>query len=74
MTQVCYDVVPYDGGWAVVIAPGGRESFGNKKDAFDAAMVWARKLRFLGYQMNVRKPHEHSDGERHRQDLQAHVA
>jgi hypothetical protein len=69
MTQMWYDVVPYGSGWAVLIAPGRKDSFGTRKDAFDAAMDWARKLRFLGYQMHVRMPRGGADDEVHRENL-----
>ena len=69
MTQMWYDVVPYGSGWAVVVAPGRKESFPTRKDAFDAAMEWTRKLRFIGYQMHVRMPRGSADDDLHKQNL-----
>jgi hypothetical protein len=64
-----YDVVPYDSGWAIVVAPGRNDAFATRKDAFDAAMDWTRKLRFLGYAMHVRMPRGSADAELHRPEL-----
>jgi hypothetical protein len=56
--QFSYDVVPNDDGWAIVITPehphGG---FPTKQSAFDAAVEFARKLRFVGYSVNVHVQH-----------------
>ena len=54
MTQMWYDVVPHDRGWAIVITPARDDAFATKKDAFDAAVQLARKLRFVGYSIQVR--------------------
>ena len=54
MAQLWYDIVAHDGGWAIVIMPSRTESFATKKAAFDAAVEYARKLRFVGYSVQVR--------------------
>jgi len=54
MRQFWYDVVPHQGGWAIVITPSGADSFATRKDAFDAAAEHARKLRFAGYSLVIR--------------------
>jgi hypothetical protein len=57
--QFSYDVVSHNGGWAIVITPehphGG---FPTKQSAFDAAVEFARKLRFVGYSVNVHVHHQ----------------
>ena len=57
--QFSYDVVPYQDGWAIVITPehprGG--CFPNKLAAFDTAVEFARKLRFVGYSVNIHVQH-----------------
>jgi hypothetical protein len=54
MAQLWYDVVSHQNGWAIVITPSRTDSFPNKKAAFDAAMEYSRKLRFLGYSVDLR--------------------
>jgi hypothetical protein len=58
MAQFSYDVIPRDGGWAIVITPGGADTFPTRQAAFDAAVEFARKLRFVGYAVDVRIEHE----------------
>ena len=57
--QFSYDVVPHADGWAIMITPehphGG---FPTKQSAFDAAVEFARKLRFVGYSVNVHVQHD----------------
>ena len=55
--QLWYDIVPHENGWAIVITPDRIESFRTKKAAFDAAVEYARKLRFVGYAVQVRMQH-----------------
>jgi len=57
MAQLWYDVVPHEHGWAMVIAPSRTESFSTKKAAYDADDEYARKLRFVGYAVQVRIQH-----------------
>jgi len=59
MAQLSYDVIAHNDGWAIVITPARTDSFPTKKDAFDAAVQYARKLRFAGYSVQVRVHHEH---------------
>jgi hypothetical protein len=54
MAPMWYDVVPHDGGWAIIVVPHGGDAFATKTDAFDAAVEFARKLRFVGYPVQVR--------------------
>ena len=54
MAQFLYDVVPHDGGWAILLTPADDEAFATKQAAFDAASELARKLRFAGYSLSVR--------------------
>jgi hypothetical protein len=58
MGQMWYDVIPHDGGWAIVITPERSDAFATKIDAYDAAVEFARKLRFSGYAVQVRVQHE----------------
>jgi hypothetical protein len=53
MAQLSYDIVAHDGGWAIVILPGPGEGFATQQAAFDTAAGLARKLRFVGYTMQV---------------------
>jgi hypothetical protein len=57
MAQMSYDVIPHEGGWAIIVTPE-REPFATKIDAFDAAVEFARKLRFCGYSVQVRAQHD----------------
>jgi hypothetical protein len=58
MAQFSYDVVPYGYGWAILITPEHHpDGFHTKQAAFDAAIEFARKLRFVGYQINVHVQH-----------------
>ena len=64
--QLWYDIVPHENGWAIVITPDRIESFRTKKAAFDAAVEYARKLRFVGYAVQVRMQHPLvADNKRH---------
>ena len=54
MAQFCYDVVPHNGGWAIVITPGRLDAFPTKQSAFDTSVEFARKLRFVGFSVNIR--------------------
>jgi hypothetical protein len=56
--QLWYDVVPHGNGWAIVLTPDRIDSFATKKAAFDAAIEYARKLRFVGYAVQVRTEHK----------------
>jgi hypothetical protein len=59
--QMLYDVVPHDNGWAIVVTPATRDGFATRQDAFDEGVKFARKLRFVGYQVQVRAEHEPAD-------------
>ncbi len=54
MAQLWYDVVPHGNGWAIAIVPSRTDSFPTKQAAYDAAVEYARKLRFVGYAVQVR--------------------
>jgi hypothetical protein len=54
MTQFSYDVVPYNDGWAIVVTPDRLDAFPTRLSAFDTAVEFARKLRFVGFGMNIR--------------------
>jgi hypothetical protein len=54
MAQFCYDVVPYKEGWAIVVTPTKLDSFPTRLSAFDTAVEFARKLRFVGFNVNIR--------------------
>jgi hypothetical protein len=54
MAKMSYDVVPHDGGWAIIVTPARNGVFATRIDAFDAAVEFARKLRFVGYSVQVR--------------------
>ena len=56
-----YDVVAHKGGWAIVVTPDRTHSFATMKDAFDSAVEFARKLRFVGYEVHVHVHHDKSD-------------
>ena len=58
MAQMSYDVIPHAGGWAIIIMPEHSDAFATKIDAFDAAVEFARKLRFSGYSVQVRVQHD----------------
>jgi hypothetical protein len=50
MAQLWYDVVPHGN----AITPSRTDSFPTKQAAYDAAVEYARKLRFVGYAVQVR--------------------
>ena len=54
MAQFSYDVVPHKDGWAIVVTPARLESFPTRLSAFDTAVEFARKLRFVGFAVNIR--------------------
>ena len=54
MAQLWYDVIAHENGWAIVLTPSPSDGFPTKKAAFDAAVEYARKLRFVGYSVQVR--------------------
>jgi hypothetical protein len=58
MAQMRYDVIAHEGGWAIVITPEASDAFATKIDAYDAAVEFARKLRFCGYSVQVRAQHD----------------
>ena len=58
MTQFSYDVVPRDGGWAIMVTPGAAGAFPTKQAAYDVAVELAHKLRFAGFAFNVHVAHE----------------
>ncbi len=58
MTPMWYDVVPHDNGWAIMVMPATGEGFATKRDAFDEGVKFARKLRFVGYPVQVRAEQE----------------
>jgi Uncharacterized protein conserved in bacteria (DUF2188) len=53
MAQFSYDVVPHDGGWAILVTLGKADAFPTKQAAYDVAVELARKLRFAGFAFNV---------------------
>ena len=53
-----YDIVPHQNGWAIVITPSHGDGFTTKRNAFDVAAEFARKLRFVGYEMQVYVPRQ----------------
>ena len=57
MAQYCYDVVPHKDGWAIVVTPARPEAFPTRLAAFDTAVEFARKLRFVGFSVNIRMHH-----------------
>jgi len=54
MAQLGYDIIAHDGGWAIMLTPGRSDAFATQQDAFDTAAEFTRKLRFLGYPVEVR--------------------
>jgi hypothetical protein len=54
MAQFSYDVVPYNDGWAIVVTPARLNTFPTRLSAFDTAVEFARKLRFVGFSVNIR--------------------
>ena len=54
MAQLGYDIIAHDGGWAIMLTPGRSDAFPTQQDAFDTAAEFTRKLRFLGYPVEVR--------------------
>ena len=54
MAQFSYDVVPYNDGWAIVVTPARLDAFPTRLSAFDTAVEFARKLRFVGFAVNIR--------------------
>ena len=53
MAQFSYDVVPHEGGWAILVTLGPADAFPTKQVAYDVAAEFARKLRFAGFAVNV---------------------
>jgi hypothetical protein len=58
MAQFSYDVIEQNGGWLIMIAPARLEAFPTRQSAFDTAVEFARKLRFMGFSVNIRMQHE----------------
>ena len=58
-TSLSYDIVAHDDGWAIVVTPERTRAFATKIDAYDAAVEFARKLRFVGYTVHVHVNHGH---------------
>jgi Uncharacterized protein conserved in bacteria (DUF2188) len=58
MTQFSYDVVPRDGGWAIMVTLGEAGTFPTRQAAYDVAVELAHKLRFAGFAFNVHIEHE----------------
>jgi hypothetical protein len=54
MAQFWYDVVPHKDGWAIVVTPARLDAFATRISAFDTAVEFARKLRFVGFHVNIR--------------------
>jgi len=54
MAQLGYDIIAHDGGWAIMLTPGRGDAFPTKQHAFDKAAEFTRKLRFVGYPVEVR--------------------
>jgi hypothetical protein len=54
MAHLSYDIVPRNGGWAILMTPAPDENFATRQTAFDAAAELARKLRFTGTTISVR--------------------
>jgi len=67
MSQFCYDVVPHKDGWAIVVTPSKLDAFPTRLSAFDTAVEFARKLRFVGFHMNIRMHNGQVEGEEPRQ-------
>ena len=64
MAQLWYDVIAHGNGWAIAVTPSRTDFFPTKKAAYDAAVEYARKLRFVGYAVQVRvdpKPEPNTD-------------
>jgi hypothetical protein len=57
MAQFSYDVVPHNGGWAILVTLGEADAFPTKQAAYDVAVELARKLRFAGFSFNVQVDH-----------------
>jgi hypothetical protein len=57
MAQLGYDIIAHDGGWAIMLTPGRGDAFPTQKVAFDKAAELTRKLRFVGYPVDVRGRH-----------------
>jgi hypothetical protein len=58
MAQFSYDVVPHNGGWAILVTLGQADAFPTKQAAYDVAVELARKLRFAGFAINVQAEHQ----------------
>ncbi len=54
MAQFSYDVIPYKDGWAIIVTPQRLDAFPTRMSAFDVAVEFARKLRFVGFGVNIR--------------------
>jgi hypothetical protein len=63
MAHFCYDVVPHKDGWAIVVTPARLDAFPTRLSAFDTAVEFARKLRFVGFHMSIRMNDGHVEGE-----------
>lgn len=58
MAQFSYNVVPHNGGWAILVTLGPANAFPTKQVAYDVAAEFARKLRFAGFAVNVQVDRE----------------
>ncbi len=56
--KLSYDIVPHNGGWAIVVTPDRTHAFASKIDAYAASVEFARKLRAAGYAVHVHVHHE----------------
>ena len=53
-----YDVLPYHGGWAIVVTPSHAEAFPTKGAAYEMAVQYARKLQCTGQSVHVHVHHD----------------
>jgi hypothetical protein len=58
MAQFSYDVIPHRDGWGILVTPARLDAFPTRQAAFDTAIEFARKLRFVGFAINVRRQDE----------------
>ncbi len=67
MRQLRYDIIPHHDGYAIVLTPDTADAFVTRHDAFDAAADLARKLRFIGMSLDVRRGHMDDEPVEHAQ-------
>jgi hypothetical protein len=58
MSQLRYDIVPHQSGWAIMVTPDLSDAFPSKSVTYEVAVEHARKLQCAGHMVHVYVHHE----------------